>query len=278
MANDEHGKLAARCNRGFKRMESVISVKQLKERYLFGIEIVDKNGNELPNSVFQNYIDNAISWLEHDLDISITPTQKEEQKDYQAYDYFQWGYFYLNEVPVISIESIKISYLRNNSGVDLEDLDIPSEWWRLDPDTGLVRLVPNNKFPARLQVGSGGGFFPELFRRHGHVPALWVFQYTHGFKDGKVPTLMNSVIGLLASIQALSIAGNLVLEAGIAGTSISLDGLSESIQTTQSAENSAYSATRKEYADQVFGRRAGDPNALIGILRNYYKGQTMSII
>jgi len=148
----------------------------------------------------------------------------------------------------------------------------------LNKETGVLRLVPNNKFPSNLQVGAGGAFFPELFRRQGHVPDLWLVEYTYGFEPGKIPVLINTAIGLLASIFALSVAGNLVLGAGIAGSSISLDGLSQSIQTTQSAENSAYSATRKEYADQLFGQRDGDPNSIIRILRNYYKGQYINII
>jgi len=177
---------------------------------------------------------------------------------------------------------MQVAYLRSQDtdGSIKEDavLDIPREWIRLEGATGIVRLVPNNKFPGRLQVGQGGSFFPELFRRHGQVPDLWVVKYEAGFKNGCIPILLNQAIGLLAAVQAYSIAGNLVLGAGIAGSSISLDGLSQSIQTTQSAENSAYSATRKEYADQLFGKTKDDPFAIIKILRNYYKGSTINII
>lgn len=272
-----HGKIAARSNRVIKRFESLITVAKLKSDYLFGIEIRDKDGNEMPASVYQQYIDNAVSLLEHDLDIWVTPTEVVEHKDYDANSYFAWGYLQTNELPVISIETLEISYLRDNSG-DITALDIPQEWIRLEQDTGIIRLLPNNKFPAGLQVGSGGSFFPELFKRHGYVPNLWVLKYTVGFADGKVPVLLNEVIARIAAMQALSIAGNLILGAGIAGSSISLDGLSQSIQTTQSAENSGYSATLKEYRDRVFGATKDDQNALIKILRHYYKGVGINII
>jgi hypothetical protein len=270
-------------NRGFTQVEPLITPKQLKERYLFGVEIVDNAGNELPDRTLQNYINNAVSMLEHDLDIFIMPREVEEQKDYEANDYFHWGYLQLNRFPLISVNALTIAYVRDlNITTDMLEenavLDIPLEWIRLDGDTGILRLVPNNKFPARLQVESGGAFFPELFRRHGHVPELWIVNYTAGFKDGCIPVLLNQAIGLLASVQALSIAGNLVLGAGIAGSSLSIDGLSQSIQTTQSAENSAYSATRKEYADQIFGSTKDDPFSIIRILRNYYKGSMINIV
>ena len=43
-----------------------------------------------------------------------------------------------------------------------------------------------------------------------------------GFKDGKVPMAINMAIGNMAAIQALHIAGDLVLGAGIASSSLSV--------------------------------------------------------
>lgn len=271
-------------NQRYGKVESIVTVKQLKQRYLFGVSAVDAQGNELPDAAYQNYINNSIGLLETDLGIFIAPQNITEQKDYEVNDYFQWGYLQLNYSPVICLTKLSIAYLRDVDPLtgylrDNAVLEIPREWIRLSGEEGnILRLVPNNKFPANLQVGAGGSFFPELFRRQGHVPDLWLVEYEAGFKDGKVPVLINHAIGLLASIQAYSIAGNLVLGAGIAGTSLSLDGLSQSIQTTQSAENSAYSATRKEYADLLFGKRVSDPNSIITILRNKYRGTGINII
>jgi energy-converting hydrogenase Eha subunit A len=70
----------------------------------------------------------------------------------------------------------------------------------------------------------------------------------------------------------------LIIGAGIAATSISLDGLSQSIQTTQSAENSGYSAVIKDYSEKLFGKTKDDPFAILKILKDYYKGQSMNII
>lgn len=261
-----------------KKVEPLISVTQLKERYLFGIVIKDADGNELPERVYQNYIDNAVSMLEHYLDLSITPViGHEEERDYHFNEYTDWGFMMLNYYPVLRVQKIEMIYFRDVDGTPDVIQELPNNWIRLESDSGIIRLIPNARFPASLQVGSTGSYFPEVLRTN-MVPNLWRITYDYGFEDGKIPTLMNQVIGLLASIQALNIGGDLVVAAGIASTSISLDSLSQSINTTASAENHAYSAKLKEYQNQIFGKTKDDQFALLKILKNYYKGQDLQMI
>ena len=101
--------------------------------------------------------------------------------------------------------------------------------------------------------------------------------YLAGFEDGKIPTTINQAISYMAAIQALIIGGNLVLGAGIGSSSLSIDGLSQSINTTQSAENSAYSATITEYSNQLYGSNERE-RGLLKTLNDYYKGAQMDII
>lgn len=254
-----------------KKTEPIISVEKLKGLYLFGLQIEDGEGNEIPDEIYQQYIDNAVSMLEHFLDISVTPVRNHvEFKDYNRNDYLSYGYMALNNYPVIQINSMEMVYFRDEGGEPVVAQEIPLSWIRLTPHDGILRLLPNNRFPSRLQIDATGSFFPEVFRAS-HAPHLWRINYDFGFCEGQVPVLLNTVIGQIAAIQALVVGGNLVLGAGIASSSISLDGLSESISTTQSAENSAYSATIKDYSDKLFGKRDGDPHALLTILRTYYK-------
>lgn len=269
------------CNNITKRLESLITVDKLKAKWLFGVNIIDNAGNSMPDSTLQEYINTAVSMLEHDLDIPISPRKIREEKDYFANDYWEWGYFQLNNYPVISVESIRVEYLAEKNPdtgeiVPVNVLDIPPEWYRLRQHDGLIRLIPNNRFPANLQIDAGGSFFPELFRRHSMVPQLWGIEYTAGFEGGKIPVLINTAIGLIAGIMALNIAGDLILGAGIAGSSLSLDGLSQSIQTTSSAENHGYSAKVKEYQSILFG----DPRnpGILKSLRQFYQGERLNII
>ena len=264
-------------NKGSKRVAPLMSVDELKRTYLFGIDIVDNNGNELSQEAYQDYLDNAVSMLEHELDISITPRKEVEDRDYHMNEYWDWGYFQLNNFPVIQVDKMELIYFRDENGEAETLQEIPNNWIRIQPHDGILRLIPNARFPANLQVDQVGNYFPEILRTR-MVPHLWRITYTHGFKDGCVPVLINQAIGYLAAIQALIIAGNLVIGAGISAQSISLDGLSQSITTTASAENSSYSATIKEYQRLMFGANKDDPSAIIKRLKDYYKGQTMGII
>lgn len=261
-----------------KKGEPIVDVAKLKSLYLFGIVIRDDQGNEYADESYQAHIDHAISFLEHYLDISISPVKSfVEYKDYRVNDYADWGYFQLNNYPVKCVRSMKLVYFRESDGTPIAVQEIPNNWLRLQAHDGLVRLIPNAKFPANLQISQTGAFFPELLRSQ-MVPHAWEFTYDYGFDPGCVPGLLNQAIGTIAAINALIVGGSLVLGAGIAGTSISLDGLSQAIQTTQSAENSAYSATIKDFSDKLFGKTKEDPNAILRILKDFYKGTTMNII
>lgn len=263
-----------------KKVEPLVTVAQLKATWLFGVKIRDKEtGEDMSEDSYQNAIDTAVSLLEHYLDISISPVRNyKEYKDYNQNEYYDWGYMQLNNFPLESVNSIKLVYFRNDNGeVDqTQTIEIPKNWIRVDAMDGIVRLVPNGKFPANLQVGNGG-FYPELFSVQ-KVPHAWEVDYNYGFCSGQVPVLMNQAISMIASIIMLITAGHLILGAGIAGTSISLDGLSQSIQTTQSAENSGFSSTIKDISEKLYGKTKDDPFAILRILNNYYKGATMTIL
>lgn len=265
-------------NIGTTRVSSLITTQQLKDTFLYGIVIKDKQGKELPNKIYDQYIANAVSMLEHYLDIAITPVLDFiEDRDYNFNEYVDWGFFQLNNFPVQQIKKMELVYFRAEDGSPETLQEIPLQWIRLQPHDGIVRLIPNARFPANLQVSQAGNYFPEILRTK-KVPHLWRITYDYGFCDGGIPLLINQAVGMIAAISALTVGGNLVLGAGIASSSISLDGISQSINTTQSAENSAYSATIKDYGDKLFGANKDDPNSILRILKNYYNGSTMNMI
>jgi len=259
------------------RVSHVVTVEELRRSYLFGIPIENFEGEALSDATLQLFIDNAVSNLEHYLDISITPRSIEEDQDYAFNQYWDWGYFKLQNFPVIQVDSMELIYFKDNDGVPEVIKELPASWIRLQPHDGIIRLIPNSRFSTNFQVGNNGAFFPQILKLQ-NVPHLWKLKYVAGFDHGKVPYLVNQAIALVASIQALIIAGNLVVGAGIAAESISIDGLSQSITTTSSAENSAYSATIKEYQRLLYGSRAADSSSIMGKLKTYWKGETISII
>ena len=264
-------------NRLEKKVEPLISVDKLKSVYLFGIDIIDNNGIELPEETFQQYIDNAVGMLETYLDISILPELVVEDHDYHFDQYYNWGYMQLNKFPVIELQSLNLTYLRNNQGEPENVFSFPPAWIRLNNNDGLIRLVPNGRFPGQVQLDASGYYNPYLLFQYSEIPDVFRATYLAGFADGKIPTSINQAISYMAAIQALIIGGNLVLGAGIGSSSLSIDGLSQSINTTQSAENSAYSATITEYSNQLYGSNERE-RGLLKTLMDYYKGQAIDII
>lgn len=264
-------------NIGHTQTEPLFSVKQMKEQYLFGLPLVDPaSGQPFSDESIQTQINAAISWLEHDLEIAITPRVCIEEKDHYPNDYAEWGYFQLNHFPVIQINSIKAAYQRDSTGATVSAIEIPKEWIRLDARGGIIRLVPTGPIPPGLQFNSN--YATWAYHSRSSIPQLWQIEYQHGFKEGCVPSLLNMAIGILGSLNTISVLGNIALGAGVVGYSIGLDGMSQSVQLSASAEYSAFSSLGKELRAQFQGSAQNDPNSIIAILRRYYKGQTMQVV
>jgi len=260
-----------------RNVAPLITVQDVLRDYLFGIDLKDAAGNPMSEETLQTYLDNGISWLEHRLDIHILPYEVIEEKDYRQNDYMDWGFMYLNEFPVSQFIKMEMVYFRDSSGQPETVQTIPNNWIRFQNHDGIVRLIPNARFPANLQVDQTGSFFPEVLRSN-MVPALWRLTYIAGFDDGAVPMTINQAIGLLTAIQAMTMDGISVFGAGVASTSVSFDGLSQSISTTNNAENSAYSQVISQYRKVLFGENEQDPNGLISILQHFYKGSAIGVL
>src|SRR6185436_9810350 len=165
-----------------KKGEPIIDVAKLKATYLFGVIVRNRETNEnLSDEAYQQFIDNAVSMLEHYLDISISPVKNfVEYKDYRVNDYAEWGYFYLNNYPVKCIRQLDLVYFRDENGEPVS-----------------IQTIPNTRFPANLQISQSGAFFPEILRSP-LVPHAWQITYDYGFDPGCVPVLLNQAIGTIA--------------------------------------------------------------------------------
>ena len=262
-----------------KKVQPLVTIKDIKSTYLFGVKVRDREtGEELGDAAYQNAIETAMSTIEHFLDISVCPVRGfVEYKDYRINDYMDWGYIQLDNFPVEQVQKMELVYFRDENGEPVTVQKIPNSWLRLNNHDGIIRMVPNTRFPAQLQLNEAGSFFPEILRAT-EIPHAWKITYDYGFCSGQIPVLINQAIAMIASIIILFTAGHLILGAGIAGTSISLDGLSQSIQTTQSAENSGFSSMIKDMSDKLYGKTQNDPFAILTMLKNYYKGSSMTVL
>lgn len=244
----------------------ILSPAELRDYYLFGVDLRDERGNELPDRTLQFYIRSAVAQAEQMLDLPIRRVVideiEPERQDFFVQEYYKYIKLQLNESPVISVESIRLVLPSEQ-----EVIDFPSPWIQLDKQTGVVHIIPGAGNVAVVALGQSGAWLPLVYGWTDYIPHVFRCEYTAGFEE--VPANIKDIIGKLASFGPLNIAGDLVLGAGIAGQQISIDGLSTGVQTTQSATNAGYGARltqyRRELAIQI-------PEA-----RRYWKGVRMQV-
>ncbi len=245
-------------------ISSILTVEQLKARYLFGIDLTDATGKPMSDAVFTHYILTAIRWFEHQIDIPILPTAFVERHDYYREDYQNYSMIQLDNYPVLEIEKFSVQY---PSGQNV--IEFPNEWLRLDQAAGHLQVVPTAGTLTNVMVGQGGAFLPAIYNGLGFLPQLFEVRYTAGFAEGKVPANIRDIIGMFATLGPFNMLGDLIAGAGIANISLSMDGLSQSIGTTSSATNAGYGARLGAYQKQIKDQ--------IPILRRYYKRMRMVV-
>lgn len=226
----------------------LLTPEDLKELYLYGIELSPENGVYYPDESVAFFIDKATEEVEEYLAIKINEQLYTENLFFQRTDWENWGYI-PTTYPVNDVKS-----LTGFVGT-LRQVEYPVQWLtsKRASDGKLhhrrINIVPN--YNSRISHNIVyKGIIPHLgYAAYQKIPDYWEVKYCTGFK--KVPADILDVIGKLASLSYLNIAGDLVIGAGIASESISADGLSQNINTTQSAENSAFSARIKQYQKEL---------------------------
>lgn len=261
-------------NSTMRRGESLLTPDSLEKRFLTGIPLQDAFGNQVTPDTIQVYIDTAYSMLETYLDINIIPVEILEEKDYHSNDYWMWGFFMMNNIPIQEVTKLEAVY--PNAAI----LSYPVDWIKLQNHDGTIRIIPNAGTSAQFSVDAGGQYFPEIFRNNGSVPLVWQITYTAGFCDGHIPMDVNAAAGMLAAIMTLNNLGAHVLPPGLSGSSLSLDGLAESLQTTLTATTHAYSGLTKAYSDSLYGDPSNPNNpGILKRLLDYWQGDIrMSVI
>ena len=246
----------------------LVSPAELRENYLFGLDLTDDDGKPFPDRMLEWYIRAGVDWLEKELDINLVAhTHSNEVHDHYADDYARWGYFQLQNYPVIALDEVFFQY----PSMTTRSV-ISNEWLVLEDNgvSGVVQIVPGQGNIADILM-IPGALLPMWSGATGRVPAIWHFTYRAGFEPGTAPPDIKHAIAMWASIGVLNIAGDLIVGAGIASKSVTLPGLSQNINTTSSATNAGFGARIIEYQKEI---KASIPN-----LRRYYgKASRMVVI
>lgn len=238
----------------------MITAKEVREIFLFGVDLSDDNGNEMSDRLIEFYIRSAQDWLEKKIPgISLCPKQKEEWHDYRLGDYVSYNFIKLFRYPLVSVESVAVQFPLSENILEFD----PS-WYRAESVGSQINLFPTQGTFSSIILSQGGSYLPLVYSGIEYVPHMLRVTYTAGFKKGEIPPMLKELVGMKAAMGPLNIAGDLIAGAGVASKSISLDGLSQSVSTTSSATNSGYGARIGQYEKQI-------KDQLVG-LQNYYTG------
>lgn len=236
----------------------------LRNTYLPGIELdnliaesirnkmSETDKNVFFNNMLQNYIDSAITNLENQLDIVIYPERDVVEKhDYEQYKYQHNVFIQCRKRPIISITSFTVKM------GNVTIYEYPSAWHSYQAKWGQVQLVPETSTLTELYT------YPLYFAslmRYSTYPNVFNLTFDAGLE--MIEADMAQAIGHLSAIQVLERLGPLVLDAGIASFSMSMDGISTSVGTTASAENDAFSGTIRPITEDLYGYRVGIPGEI----------------
>jgi hypothetical protein len=213
---------------GFSRNGTLITAQELRENYLWGVDLRDRRTNlDMPDTVITRHILDAVSFIEHVLNLTLTPTSYEEDHDFRAEDYGSWGFINLYHSPVISVEAFEIHFLTTVPPY----ITFPSDWYRIYREAGQICLAPTIGSLDSWSIAAAGIMIqPGGFINRREFPQLFKLRYTAGFENDKIPYLLNSLIAQWSAINLLAMLGNIIISPGVVGYAIGLDGSTESVQ------------------------------------------------
>jgi hypothetical protein len=262
---------------------SVITVDQIKNWFMFGLDLTDDEGYPFPNSMFEFAIRAAVDSLQKTLMVCIKPTTIiGERQDYYRQDYMDFSFIQLNNYPIFDVMRVALRYPTAGS-----DITFPPEWYQVNKQHGQVHLIPTSGSLSQILIGQGGDYLSFVWKGWDWMPNLWIIDYMAGFAPSGyqyvsyqaagqqdilsqgLPNDLMAVVGKMACFYPLNIAGDLVGGIAIASKSIGIDGLSQSINTTSSPENAGYSARLRQYEREL--------KIEIPRLVAYYKGLRMAV-
>lgn len=224
-----------------------LTVSDIKTKYLFGLDLTNDDGDEMPDEMFEFYIHGALRWLETEIPgLILCETEITEWHDYHIGDYQAYSFLKLFKFPVQSVSKVGFQFPLQNSINDFNP-----EWFRIESNAAHVNLLPTAGTFSSLLLSQGGAYLPLLYSGTSYVPHLFRVVYKAGFKSGQIPHNLLNLIGMKAALGPLNVAGDLIAGAGISSKSLSMDGLSQSISTTASATNSGYGARIGQYTKMI---------------------------
>ena len=144
--------------------------------------------------------------------------------------------------PIINVERVALVG-RLGMNYDLQD-------YVVDYEKGAIKLLKRPikpSFTSRALAQSIGPYGSESYTAY----MFYEIDYEAGYESAlDVPADLREVVGKHAAVSMLNVIGD-GLMSGFSSSSLSMDGMSESFSSTQSATSAYFGARIKEYKDDI---------------------------
>ena len=235
----------------------ILTADDLQYTFLWGIDFTASNGEVWRQTQTQTMIQWAIDQLEKILTIDIFPRQyfcdDEQNASVEA------SKFVIKEFPYPNRRKRQFLIMSRHrpirevtrfdffSPVDTKVLDL-MQWMRLDKRNGKIWYYPKQ---GRAETFTTFGWPWNLMLETIDYPDAFHLDYTTGYATAElIPEDLRDIVGKIAALKMLNAIGDGLL-AGFSSSSISLDGLSESFSSTQSATNAYFGARIGVYQKDI---------------------------
>lgn len=230
--------------------------------FLWGTDFKATNGSFFTDEQIQWFIDAATAEVERQLNITIKKKVYKSQLstkglkkgvDYDEeealYDYSKrkiqrYGMIQTKHRPIINVTRCELINRGESSNMNLLDSCFP------DKKQGTIKFLKRPYNADDTYVGiqkSVGRYGDETFQPH----LFYAIDYSAGYENSDdIPVDLRQIIGKVAAVSLLNVIGD-GLMAGFSSSSLSMDGISESFSSTQSATSATFGARIKEYKDDI---------------------------
>jgi hypothetical protein len=240
---------------------NAITPDDLRQSYLWGTDFKATNGTAYTDEQIQFFIDASIADLERRLNITIKKVRvrcepkkrnlvkgtdydaEESCYEYKRHKIERYGVIVTRKKPVIELHRL-VLLTRGVPSMDLTDTTV------VDNTKGLLKMMKRPIRQSETSIGIQTAINPygeELFN-----PFLYYeVDYDAGFETSDdIPMDLREAIGKNAAISLLNIIGD-GLMSGFSSSSLSMDGMSESFSSTQSATSAYFGARIKVYEEEL---------------------------
>lgn len=243
---------------------TIVTPDDCRYTFLWGTDFKAANGSMFSDEQIQWFIDAATREMERQLNITIVKRRikslatvesnglvkgadyddEETLYDFSFRKIQRYGMIQTKQRPILNVTRCTMINKGQNDDVDLLPSVIP------DKKNGVLKFLKRPWKPSDTWVGisdSISRYGAETWNNH----LFYAIDYDAGFETSdEVPSDLRQMIGKMAAISLLNVIGD-GLMSGFSSSSLSMDGVSESFSSTQSATSAYFGARIAVYQKEV---------------------------